>query len=50
MNLTLGLGREASGRFDSTMDRYARRRRETWFAHEMGAESSHFSARAEFRR
>lgn len=50
VNLTLGLGRKANSRIDASMDRYWRWRRETWFANEMGAENSRFSAREQFRR
>jgi hypothetical protein len=50
VNLAVGIGRKISPRFDSTMDRYCRWRRQTWWTNEMGVQKSRFAAREEFRR
>lgn len=49
-NLALGLARKSSRRLDAAGDRLARRRREAWFAREMGKQESRFAAREKFRR
>jgi hypothetical protein len=50
INLTIDLLAHASPRIANLQDRFARRRRNTWFRNEMGDRDAHFKAAETFRR